>query len=205
MNNDKSTQLREKAKKILQQKGIQDSTLYNHNLESLIEELSIHQIELEQQNEELRRTHNELEISRNKYSELFNDAPNGYFIIRKDYKILNVNTTGAEMIGMPANELSGKPFTQYIHFNSQDTFYFHLKNVLNQKNKGTCELQLNPKHGSNIHVRIESIPVKHPEKPEDQDSIRSAIIDITQQKKDEKKITESEEKYRAIFENSGEG
>src|SRR6056297_3026210 len=113
--NDKSSRLRKKAEEILNQRGIQNQELYKRDLESLVEELSIHQIELEQQNEELKKTQNELEISRNRYSDLFNNAPIGYFIIKKDYRIKDVNNTGGEILGISRNELKETSFTGYIH------------------------------------------------------------------------------------------
>ena len=44
----------------------------------LIQELEVHQIELEMQNDELRRIQNELEKARDRYSELYDFAPSGY-------------------------------------------------------------------------------------------------------------------------------
>src|SRR6056297_2318962 len=142
MDDSRSSWLREKAEKILQQKGVKDSNLYNKDLETLVEELSIHQIELEQQNEELKSIQNSLEISRDQFSDLFNNAPVGYFIFRKDYKILTVNDTGTEMLGLQKNELTDNLITKYIHPDSQDIFYFHLKEILKTGNGHSCELQL---------------------------------------------------------------
>ena len=45
----------------------------------LVHELEVHQIELEMQNAELRRAREEIELSRNKYIELYDFAPVGYF------------------------------------------------------------------------------------------------------------------------------
>ncbi len=203
--NSKSTQLRKKAESILQQKGIQDSSLYEKDLETLIEELSIHQIELEQQNEELKITQYELEISRNKYSDLFNESPNGYFIINSDSVIQDVNVTGAEMLKTKPSELLNQKLTKYIHPDSQDTFYFHIKKVLKSNKKETCELQLKKENEDKFYVILESVTDSDIEKQEENQIIRSAIMDITEKKMQQEKIRESEEKYRTIFENSGEG
>ena len=66
----------------------------------LIQELEVHQIELEMQNEELRRTQEELEFSRNKYVELYDFAPVGYFTFDLRGLILEVNLTGAHLLGI---------------------------------------------------------------------------------------------------------
>jgi PAS domain S-box-containing protein len=186
-NEEKSTRLRKKAEKILQQEGIQDPSLYQKDLESLVEELNIHQIELEQQNEELKNIQNDLEISRDRYSDLFNNAPVGYFIILKDYNIVNANDKGGEMLESESADLIGLPFTKYIHPDSQDTFYFHLKEVIEKGKHQSCELQLRTVAGNSFHVNMESIPVKsaNTDKHSGYDSIRAAIVDITAQKEKE--------------------
>ena len=58
---------------------------------SLIHELRVHQIELEMQNEELRRVHNDLEISRSQYADLYDFAPVGYLTLNKHGQIDNLN------------------------------------------------------------------------------------------------------------------
>jgi len=185
IDNDKSSRLRKKAEEILNQRGIQNQELYKRDLESLVEELSIHQIELEQQNEELKKTQNELEISRNRYSDLFNNAPIGYFIIKKNYRIKDVNNTGGEMLGISRNELKETSFTGYIHPDSQDTFYFHLKEVRRSGQHQSCELKLKPASSDYIYVNIESARIDEPDQNKGNESIRCAVIDITDRKEKE--------------------
>jgi len=185
MDENKSSWLRKKAEKILQNKGVKDPSLYNKDLETLVEELSIHQIELEQQNEELKNIQNELERSRDRYSDLFNKAPVGYFIIQKDYKIINVNDTGLKLLSVSKNELSNRLITKYIHPDSQDTFYFHLKEALKTGKSQYCELLLKKPDGKTFWAAMESIP----EKEEDNKRysvVRSAVRDISVQKEKHK-------------------
>jgi len=184
---DKSTRLRKKAEHILEKKGVQNSTLYNKDMESLIEELNIHQIELEQQNEELKRIQNELEISRNRFSDLFDNAPVGYFIIREDFQIVQVNSTGQELLDVQNETIAGKAFTKFIHPESQDTFYLHLKEVLSNGESNSCELLLKKNSGDSFFVNLDSIPVKTADtESEKYDSIRAAITNISAHKEKEK-------------------
>jgi PAS domain-containing protein len=60
---------------------------------SFVHELQVHQIELEMQNEDLRRVQNELEKARNSFSDLYDFAPIGYFTFDKKGLILQVNLT----------------------------------------------------------------------------------------------------------------
>ena len=63
--------LRKKAEEIFKNKGVKDRQLYEKSLEELIEELSIHEIELENQNDEFLNAHLELENTKNNYAVLF--------------------------------------------------------------------------------------------------------------------------------------
>jgi PAS domain S-box-containing protein len=91
-----------------------------------IHELHVHQIELEMQNDELRKAQIELEESRSKYTDLFDFAPIGYFVLDKKGVITEVNLTGAVMMGIERNFLLGKPFALCID-NKQDKDTFYLK------------------------------------------------------------------------------
>src|SRR5258706_15511637 len=57
--------------------------------------LEIHQIELEMQNAELQKARDELELALEKYTDLYDFAPLGYFSLDPSADILEVNLTGA--------------------------------------------------------------------------------------------------------------
>lgn len=58
---------------------------------SALHELRVHQIELDLQNEELRRAQQELEASQERYFDLYNLAPVGYFTLNDKSLILEAN------------------------------------------------------------------------------------------------------------------
>lgn len=60
----------------------------SNNVDEVIYELRVHQIEVEMQNEELRKALIKLEDSQCKYFDLYNFAPLGYFTLDKDGIIL---------------------------------------------------------------------------------------------------------------------
>jgi len=71
-------------------------------------DLGVHQIELEMQHEELRRSQEELEASKSRYLELYDLAPIGYLTINEKGLIKEVNLTAATMLGVLRNDLLKK-------------------------------------------------------------------------------------------------
>ncbi len=90
----KKSELRKKAEEIVKNQLIIQK-MKSWDLDDVIHELRVHQIELEMQNEELREAQIKLEDSRNKYFDLYNFAPIGYFTLDERGIILDVNLAGA--------------------------------------------------------------------------------------------------------------
>jgi PAS domain S-box-containing protein len=88
-----------------------------------IHELLVHQIELEMQNDELRRAQAELEEARERYLDLYDLAPVGYCTLSEKGMIQQVNLTAASMLGVPRGALIHQPITRFIHGEDQDAYY----------------------------------------------------------------------------------
>lgn len=99
-------------------------------LKNTLEELHIHQEELRAQNEDLLKAQAEIEATNRKYQDLYNFAPVGFFNFDRHGKILEVNLTGAELLGCYRSQLIGKPFRIYLDKISQNGFSKHLRHVL---------------------------------------------------------------------------
>src|SRR4030042_6328875 len=67
-------------------------------VQQLVYELEVHRIELEMQNEELRETQQRLEASRDRYADLYDFAPLGYFSLDQHGRIREINLAAAEML-----------------------------------------------------------------------------------------------------------
>ena len=90
---------------------------------ALLYELRVHQIELEMQNEELRRTQLELEVSRSRYFDLYDRAPVGYCTTSEEGKIPEINLTLATLLGESRDRLIDQLLSRFIAVEDADMFH----------------------------------------------------------------------------------
>jgi len=170
------------------------------DIAELVADLRSHQIQLEMQNEELRRMQEELEKSRHKYTDLFDFAPIGYFVLDKKGLIIEANLTGSEMLGIERILLMrNKPFSSFVDKQNRSVLYFHQQKVFTGGEKCECELKLLRKDKTFIYAQLISEPIK-----DDYGNIiwcRTAVIDRTKSKQAEESLRESEERHRRLIEN----
>jgi len=95
-----------------------------------LHELRVHQIELEIQNEELRRTQGELVEERTRYFDLYDLAPVGYLTLSEKGLIMEANLTAATMLGVARRSLLNSPITLFIPKEDQDIFYLNRKQLI---------------------------------------------------------------------------
>ncbi|TVR66366.1 MAG: PAS domain-containing hybrid sensor histidine kinase/response regulator [Gemmatimonadales bacterium] len=143
----------------------------------MVHELKVHQIELEMQNEELRQSRTELEASHERYFDLFDLAPVGYFTLTEDARILEANLTGGKLLGVPRRGLLDRPFTEFVFPDDQDAFYHHRRTVVNDASAVTCELRMVRADGGLFHALLESTPVRSSDNPA---VYRTVVSDITE-------------------------
>jgi len=113
----------------------------------LLHELLVHKIELEMQNEELRRAQTELEIQRARYFDLYDLAPVGYFSVDAQGRILEANLTAATLLGLSRSMVVGQPITRFILKSDQDIYYLFRKSLLKVGETQSCELRMVKKDG----------------------------------------------------------
>jgi len=143
----------------------------------VLHELEVHQIELELQNAELQKARNDLEAALEKYTDLYDFAPVGYFSIDESGVILEANLTGAALLGVERSRLINRPLPRFVAPASQPVFQAFLEGVFAGTAKRVCEAAL-LKEGAagfwaNFHG-ISAISVSAPRK-----WCRVAVSDIT--------------------------
>ncbi len=118
----------------------------------LLHELQTHQIELDLQHEQSKVNERETAAELARYKALYEFAPVGYFIISREGRVLESNRTGADLLGVPRNDLNGCLFEDHLVPASRPLFSWNLKKLFNGTARETCVVHA---IGS-IHGGIES-------------------------------------------------
>jgi len=179
---DRLSVLRKKAEAFLdgQKKHKKSNSQASSNL---IEELHVHQIELEMQNEELQKTQQQLEDSRDRYSDLYDFAPIGYLTCDVDGRIISANLTCAKMLGVERSSLKGAMLYRSVPRESQDALFLHRQGIINTGKRQACELKLVRKDRTSFDALLESVPIQ--DTSDKTLGFRTIISDITEKKKTE--------------------
>ena len=181
---DSLASLRRKAEDKLRTQLERLQKLSARDIQELVHELGTHQIELEMQNEELRKTRDELESSRNEYSELYDFAPVGYFTLDAKGLIEGVNLTGAHLLGIERGLLVKRSFVSFIaEATDREIFSKHCKEIFQRQGTQTCEIRLRRKDGAVFFVQLQSAANEIIDGKTGY--IRTTIIDISDRRRGE--------------------
>lgn len=189
----RSDYLRKQAEKRLQKQSTDQSDISPEQARRLFHELQVHQIELEMQNEELRRAQVELEISRTKYFDLFDLAPVGYLTLNEKGLIMEANLTASRLLGVERSSLVNHPLMRFILREDQDGYYLHRKRLFETGMPQMFELRMLRREGPPFCVRIEATAVQAGESG----SLVYKVVmsDITEGKKVEQERLELERRF----------
>lgn len=156
-----------------------------HSGEILVDELETIQLDMETKCQALQDVLTELEESRNRYADLYDFAPVGYITIDQLGCILEINLTGAAMLGMERTQLIGKPMLVFFAKNNIKPFLNHLRRCRRTNEKVTTELVLAGRIDVPIQVQLFSVPYKS---TDGNLHYKTIITDITERKMYEKEL-----------------
>ena len=164
-------------------------------INTIVHELKVYQIELEMQNDELRRTQLELEHIKARYFDIYDLAPEGYLIISEKGFIIESNLTAAVMFGESRHSLVKKRVSEYIFKEDQDIYYSFRKQLFSSMETHECELRMTKQDQSIFWAHMKSTVVVE----DGSRSCRMVISDISSRKTAELNLKESEEKHRHLI------
>jgi diguanylate cyclase (GGDEF)-like protein/PAS domain S-box-containing protein len=142
--------------------------------------LEVHQVELEMQNEELRRAQLALEESRDRYVDLYEFAPVGYLTLTGEGLISEVNLTGAALLGFERTKLLQRRFARFVIPADSDRYHLLLQAVMQRGERQASELTLRRYDGSAFHAQVDCLSVGAGDKPR---AVRVTLADISERKR----------------------
>jgi len=139
-----AAELRRRAEVRLRKQQRSTTTLPRTDADTqrLLHELQVHQIELEMQNAELQDARDEVEAGLEKYTDLYDFAPVGYFSIDESGVILEANLTGATLLGVERSRLVNRRLQRFVASMSRPIFLAFLEKVFAEPGKQVCEASL---------------------------------------------------------------
>lgn len=165
----------------------------------LVHELEVHQIELETQNQELIRTRKEVEKLLKKYVDLYDFAPVGYVTLDHNGIIGAVNLAGAAILGIERSVLLGRHFGLFVADEARLFLSGFLDKVFASPDRESCEIKLNKEGDYPYFVKIDALAFSTGQE------CRVTITDITEHKRIEKSLQQSEKCFRATFNQANVG
>ncbi|HXI69038.1 MAG TPA: PAS domain S-box protein [Verrucomicrobiae bacterium] len=166
-------------------------------------ELQVHQIELEMQNFELQESRNRMEVFVEKYTDLYDFAPVGYFSLDEQGRILEVNLTGATLLGVSRARLIKQRLSPLIAPANRPVFLAFLAQVFASPAKKICEVALMQAGGTSLWARFHGISALG--NNGSKKWCRVTVADITAHKLANERVAASEIRYRRLFETAHDG
>lgn len=157
----------------------------------LIHEFQVQQIELEMQKEELLRSSEELEASRDRYSMLYDFAPICYFTLTRDGAIQTANLTGANLLGIERSRLLNTNFMLFLAAADRRDFADFLSRVFSSPKTEICELMLSKGDATPFFARIEASSTEQ--------ECLMAVVDISESKRAEQALRQAKQEWERTF------
>jgi PAS domain S-box-containing protein len=180
-------ELRRQATERLQ--GRQGKVVDMHaDVATLAYELEVHHVELEVQNDELRRAHLELAAALGRYRDLYHRAPVGYLTLDTDGRILQANQAAAQLCFRNREQLEGQRLESIAFREDRDKLWLLFQSATVTGLPQACEFRIWRPLGAPrwVHAGISSLD-RFQEAPT---GFRMTLTDITARVQTEEALQE---------------
>jgi PAS domain S-box-containing protein len=195
--------LRRRAERTKRVRGATPSARKAADAQKLAHELSVHEIELELQNEELRTTALELEQSRNRALELYDVAPVGYVTLDENGLITEANAAATALLrlGQPRRR-AGKPavgsrkLPAFLSRADSDVLHLAQSRALAERSAVSCEVAIQTAEGERVPVYLKSKPIFGPAGKHE--GFLCVLLDLSELRRTEERLRAEEARARQV-------
>jgi PAS domain S-box-containing protein len=154
---------------------------------------------MEAQNEALMRANEIAAQATQKYVQLYDFAPSGYFTLSKRGEIIESNLRGAKMLGKERANLRKAQFGFFVSNETKPNFNHFLRKAFRSHNKEICELTLYIEGKLPTFVFLSGIV------GENENQCLITMVETNDRKRVDELLVESVIRYRRLFESSKDG
>jgi PAS domain S-box-containing protein/putative nucleotidyltransferase with HDIG domain len=151
--------LRIRAEKFLTAEAGEFDQISPADVKALVLDLKMYQLRLEMRNEELQQAQATITKARDRYADLYDFAPVGYFTLDRRGKIVEVNLAGAQLLGVERDLLVNRSSFRWVAPESREACRTHYRKVFNHGGRQTCEVKLQRRGGPPFYAALESLAV----------------------------------------------
>jgi PAS domain S-box-containing protein len=148
------------------------------DVRALVQELEIHKVELEIQNEQLRDTQLTLEQSKERYRLLYETAPIGFLTLDEEGKVFEANLTAAALLQVQRSRLIGRKLSRFVAPRHQDRWHLERRTLALGAERRHLELDLVLSNGTPLYAQL--VGSGTPGKDGAPGTIRLALLDVTE-------------------------
>ena len=196
--NSNLAQLRKVAEETLHSQAALGSS-DQKDIKLLMQELQVHQIELELQNDELTKANDEVELQRIKFENIYDLAPVGYFILNYHGIIEEVNAAGTTLLETGKDSLKGKRLAGFVKPDDDNSFFTFYKGLQKTHTKQQRQFAFINKNGREFYGLVQGRYVQAGSK------LYIAISDMTEGIETGLRLTETRDRLELALEAASAG
>ena len=179
------------------------------DIRALAHDLSVHQVELEIQNEELQAAYQRLDTAFARYALLYHQAPVGFLSLDANGVILQCNQTFNELLGDPTGDLTGTSLASLLDTPGREIFLGRYRAVFSAPEGKILEARLLRKGKGPLDIRLtgrleEELVKAEPNAPPFP-HLLVAVADISLEKAAEQATRDAHQFNEQVIRSAGEG
>ncbi|MCF8049475.1 MAG: PAS domain-containing protein [Desulfarculaceae bacterium] len=159
---------------------------------AIAQELAVHQVELQLQNQELRETQESLAEAHELYQKLFDLAPVGYLRIDPTQRILEANRAAAQLLGQKQKALTGATLNEMLDQGNQELLKEYYRRAAAGREPLNCEIPLPRGKVLALHT-VALSRVDHSR------GFLTALVDVTELRYQEREAQEERRRYQRLY------